>query len=473
MLIRRAVFESMGRFDEAHRIVNNDLDFCLRCHSTGRRVIYTPYARLVHHEMASRSSADDVYDEVHFKRRWETCYAAGDPFYSRALALDADDFSGDAEPIEVVFGGHPLLSKKRVLSILAMKIDHIGDFITALPALRRIRQHFPAARLCLMAASGSTQLAALEPCVDEIIEFNFFHARSSLGKVQLTADDLAALKRRLAPYRFDLAIDLRKHPDSRDLLLESGGRVLAGFDYKGQFPWLDIAVEWDGDTPLVPKRQHVSDDLLRLVDAVGTSCDPERPAIGTDQQPHRVDTPLDVLSDNLFAKPVVCIHPASGNPVRQWPEAHFAELVGMILREFDVNVCLIGGFDEELAIRRIWHMNDSHPAIHPLAGILQLRDLPHLLSRCALFVGNNSGPQHIAAGLSVPTIGVHSGVVDAIEWAPVGAASLAIRRNMSCSPCYLALPEYCPRDLACVKTLWPRAVFELCRQLLAIRHRRP
>jgi ADP-heptose:LPS heptosyltransferase len=101
--------------------------------------------------------------------------------------------------------------------------------------------------------------------------------------------------------------------------------------------------------------------------------------------------------------------------------------------------------------------------------VVSLGGLPQLLSRCALFVGNNSGPQHIAAGLGVPTIGVHSGVVDAVEWAPLGPASMAIRRNMSCSPCYLALPEDCRRGLACLNGLAPRDVMALCRKLLALR----
>ena len=35
MLMRRALFEALGRFDEAHEVVNNDLDFCLRAHSAG------------------------------------------------------------------------------------------------------------------------------------------------------------------------------------------------------------------------------------------------------------------------------------------------------------------------------------------------------------------------------------------------------------------------------------------------------
>jgi ADP-heptose:LPS heptosyltransferase/GT2 family glycosyltransferase len=470
MMIRRAEFEAAGGFDAAHRIVNNDVDYCLRSHARGRTVVYTPNAKLIHHEMASRRSGDDEYDVVHFERCWGERYAPGDPFYSPSLSRTTDDYAPEPEPVEVVFGGHPLIAAHRIRSILAVKLDHIGDFITALPAMRRLKQHFPDARLCLLAGAATAKLARLEPSVDETIEFDYFHARSSLGQVDVSDEDLERLRARLSAYRFDLAIDLRKHADTRNLLRYAGATLTAGYDFRGRFPWLDIALEWEGDMPLNPKRQHIVDDLLRLVDAVGTSGQEDRHTIAPETiAALAADARPPIGFGGLFQKPVVCIHAASGNPVRQWPIEHFAGLTRMILAEFDVHVALIGGHDEAGVVRKIAERNGWHRGIHLLAGVVSLTGLPQLLSRCVLFVGNNSGPQHIAAGLGVSTIGVHSGVVDAVEWAPIGAASMAIRRNMSCSPCYLALPADCRRDLACLNGLAPRDVMALCRKLLLSR----
>ena len=73
-------------------------------------------------------------------------------------------------------------------------------------------------------------------------------------------------------------------------------------------------------------------------------------------------------------------------------------------------------------------------------GSTSLADLTGLLRACALYLGNNSGPKHIAAALGVPTIGIHSGVVDAAEWGPIGPRAIALQRNMVCSPCYLVKP---------------------------------
>jgi hypothetical protein len=96
-----------------------------------------------------------------------------------------------------------------------------------------------------------------------------------------------------------------------------------------------------------------------------------------------------------------------------------------------------------------------------------LRELSALLSECALYVGNNSGPKHIAAALGVPTIGIHSGVVDAVEWAPIGRRAVALRRNMVCSPCYLARMADCPRNFACMRGIEPTIVQEMSEVFLA------
>jgi ADP-heptose:LPS heptosyltransferase len=85
-----------------------------------------------------------------------------------------------------------------------------------------------------------------------------------------------------------------------------------------------------------------------------------------------------------------------------------------------------------------------------------------------LFVGNNSGPQHLAASLGVCTVGIHSGVVDAHEWGPAGRRALAIRRQMSCSPCFIEKARDCPRALACLSGLDSRDVFSRCMRMLRL-----
>lgn len=468
LLVRRETFEAVGRFEEAHQIVNNDLDFCLRVHRAGLRTVFTPYATLIHHELASRATMKDVFDLTHFNAAWKTLFAAGDPYFSPLLSRHADDYRPDDEPVQWVTPGFPLFHPDEIKRILVVKLDHIGDFVTALPPIRRLKEIFPHATVTVLAGRASRALASVEAGIDAFIPFDFFHARSQLGERQLETDAFVALRGKLGPHRFDLAVDLRKHLSTRDVLKHTGARFLAGFDYLGQFPFLDVSLDWDGDRTLQRKRSHIIDDLLALVEAIGHATRADRVVM----HPRPARMPLADLPDDvraLFAKPVVAVHPGAGNVTKQWPTEHFSALIDLLVERDGVNVLLIGGPDEvEVAAALLDDV--LHPgAVASMAGRTSLADLPRLLLNCALYIGNDSGPKHIAAAIGMPTIGVHSGVVDPVEWGPLGPRAIALRRNMACSPCYLARAEDCPRALACLRFLEPGLVHEAAAMLMGPR----
>jgi ADP-heptose:LPS heptosyltransferase/GT2 family glycosyltransferase len=465
MLVRKETFERLGRFNEAHEIVNNDLDFCLRVHRAGLLTVFTPYASLIHYELASRANLKDVFDLTHFNAAWKTTFAAGDPYFNPRLSRHADDYRPDDEPVQWVVSGAPMFHVEEIQRILVVKLDHIGDFVTALPPIRRLKKIFPQARITVLAGPASRAFIDLEPCIDEFIPFAFFHARSQLGERKLTKDDFAALAEQLRPYRFDLAVDLRKHVSTRDVLKHCGARFLAGFDYLGQFPYLDIALDWDGDRTLQRKRSHIVDDLMMLVSAIGHATETDRVMM----QPGPAALPLTGLPHDvqaLFVKPVVAIHPGAGNVTKQWPEEHFSALIDLLIERNGVNIMLVGGPDE-VEVAESLRKNVLHPdAVASMAGKTSLADLPGLLKNCVLYIGNDSGPKHIAAAVGIPTVGIHSGVVDPVEWGPIGPSAVALRRNMTCSPCYLANAEDCPRMLACLRFFEPNMVYETAVMLL-------
>src|SRR5262249_51642900 len=140
---------------------------------------------------------------------------------------------------------------------------------------------------------------------------------------------------------------------------------------------------------------------------------------------------------NLFLRPVVAIHPGSGNVMRRYPEKHVTALIDLLTARDDVSVLLIGGRDDEEVVATIMAQVARPDRIASVAGQVGLRDLPRLLAGCALFIGGNSGPKHVAAGAGIPTIGIHSGVVDPGEWGPLGERAVALYRDMSCAPCFL------------------------------------
>lgn len=461
---RRDIFEQLDGFDPRHTVIYNDVDYCLRVWDAGLWTVYTPHVRLVHHEMASRRELPDLYDVPAFLQRWGGLFGHGDPFFSPNLARSAEHPSPEGEAIETVFCGKPLIRHETIRRVLVTKIDHIGDCITALPAIRRLKSHFPDARISVLAAPWSQPVWALEPAIDELIEFELFRQRSKDGQRMLADSDLVELAKRLAPSRFDLTIDLRKSPDTRPIVLCSGARWLAGFDHDGRFPWLDIALEWEADRWAQRKRRHVADDLIALVDAVADACaDDGAVSVGSRSLTGAI---MPGLPEALLSRPIVCLHPGAGTPMRQWPAEHFAILIDLLVGTHDVHVALIGSADEATLAEKIRAQVKTPASVFLLAGEVALADLPRLLAGCVLFVGNNSWPQHLAAELGVATVAIHSGVIDPREHGPRGPRTVALRRDMACSPCYLKQVAECPRDLECLIDLTPARVAQACALFL-------
>ena len=461
LLTRRSTFEALGGFDEAHAIVNNDLDFCLRAWRSGLVNVYTPHARLIHHEAVSRASLADDYDVATFDGAWRDLFLAGDPYFSPHLAKTQDDVAIDPEPTQLLVTGRPILRRDDIRKILVVKLDHIGDCIIAFPAVRRLQRLFPDARIAVLTSHASRPVWDLEPSVAATIEFDFFHARSGEGEIERSDDDWRALRARLGPERFDLAVDLRKHTETRPVLQYAGARIVAGFDFRNQFPWLDIALEWTGDQVYVRKRQHNGDDLLNLVDAIAAACDDDRDVIAArsaDPSPGRA----------AGGGPLVCVHPTVGNDARQWPIEYFVAVIDRLVEADGAQVALIGGPGDEAVAADILRRVRHPKAVRSLVGQVPLADLPGLLAGMSLFLGNNSGPKHIAAGLGVPTVGVHSGTEDVREWGPIGPSALAVARDVVCAPCYLANAADCRRGLACLRELEPARVYEACKRLLLL-----
>jgi ADP-heptose:LPS heptosyltransferase/GT2 family glycosyltransferase len=467
-MIRRDLFEDLGGFDEGHDIINNDLDFCLRARRQGLSVVFTPHAELMHHELASRAGMHDSFDVARFTGDWRLDMLRGDPFHSRRLMAEADHTAPEPEPILPVHAGPAGPAAASIKRILAVKLDHIGDYLTAVPALRDLKQAFPQARLTLLAPPATAALARRETCIDEVIEFVFFHARSVHGQRNVTGDEFAALQVRLAPEHFDLAIDLRMQPETRQVLRYTGATFLAGYDHEGALPFLDVALEWEGDQRLVPKHAHISERLRMLVAAVEGACrDLPKDGIGPAADPLRVPA-LSRLPAEFLARPLVCVHPGVGNPVRQWPPTAFAGLIDLLAAE-GLHTILIGGADEQDVALEVLSKVAAKSSVISLVGAVKLGELGDVMQACAIFVGNNSGPKHLAASLGVPTVGIHSGVVDAAEWAPLGLGAMALQRRVICGPCYLEHVSDCPRGMACLTGIAPRDVLAACRRLLALR----
>lgn len=100
LVIRKAIFEEVGGFDEARLAVAfNDIDFCLKVRRAGYRNVWTPFAELYHHESASRGIEDSPDKLERFageiatmRDRWGPVLDH-DPAYNPNLTAEYEDFS--------------------------------------------------------------------------------------------------------------------------------------------------------------------------------------------------------------------------------------------------------------------------------------------------------------------------------------------------------------------------------------------
>jgi GT2 family glycosyltransferase len=99
LALRKELYAKVGGLDEVELpVACNDVDLCLRLRQIGYRNVWTPYARLYHHESASRGYEDTPEKKARFEaekaamvRRWGSSLQV-DPAYNPNLTLDAEDF---------------------------------------------------------------------------------------------------------------------------------------------------------------------------------------------------------------------------------------------------------------------------------------------------------------------------------------------------------------------------------------------
>ena len=105
LLVRSDVYDEMHGLDEAFTVAFNDVDFCLRVRDAGYRIVWTPYAELIHHESKSRGLDDkNEAKKKRFAGEQQRLYQIHtregilhDPYYNPSLTKDREDFSESAD----------------------------------------------------------------------------------------------------------------------------------------------------------------------------------------------------------------------------------------------------------------------------------------------------------------------------------------------------------------------------------------
>jgi GT2 family glycosyltransferase len=92
LMTRRAVFDTVGGLDEEFPVDFNDVDFCLRLRAAGYRIVFTPYAQLIHHESASFGRRLQSARELRRMRDKWSGVMERDPYYNLNLSKQFSDY---------------------------------------------------------------------------------------------------------------------------------------------------------------------------------------------------------------------------------------------------------------------------------------------------------------------------------------------------------------------------------------------
>lgn len=141
---------------------------------------------------------------------------------------------------------------------------------------------------------------------------------------------------------------------------------------------------------------------------------------------------------------LVGLHPGCEpvNRQKRWPAERFGELVRHLLDAGDAGALVFLGPGEEELLPALGLPESPRVRVvtgEPLARVIAL------IASCDVFVSNDSGLMHVAAGASVPVVAIF-GPTPLDKNAPVGRSTIVEREGMWCRPCWTGPPLTCHRD---------------------------
>ena len=94
LMMRKQVFDELGKLDESFPLNYNDVDLCLKAHKAGYRNVVTPYVQLIHYESASRAKGLRPGEWEQLNDRWNSYLESlnGDPYYNCNLSCKNANF---------------------------------------------------------------------------------------------------------------------------------------------------------------------------------------------------------------------------------------------------------------------------------------------------------------------------------------------------------------------------------------------
>lgn len=341
--------------------------------------------------------------------------------------------------------------------IILFLLPGIGDAVLFTPALRLLRRAFPEARLVAVTMFRGTQdILATNPDLDEVRQFDFFHASLPAGLRYVWG---------LRREGFDLSImpfpSNRREYNVVNWLVGRRWRAAHRYQHHNRrnlYFLNNIIVREDGSL-------HNVEENLRLIRAVCDRIGVPVPADVSRDLELRVTAADEQAAERFVREAGICVdepwvglHTFSStfkNMHRKcWPREKFLELIGQTQKNHPhVRFLLFSGPSDRATNE--WILARVRERVH-LIERPNLREALAILRRCRVFVSNDSGLMHLAAALRVPVVALF-GPTDWRRLYPWTAQHQVVRRDLPCMPCfyYSARPLTCRANLdyACMREL--------------------
>ena len=327
--------------------------------------------------------------------------------------------------------------------ILLIRLSSLGDIVLTTPAIRAVRANFPNAHIAMLVAKQSADILRENPYLNEIITFDRLAKDKNTG-------EMWRIIHLLRERKFTLAIDFQRKFRTEILMYFSGATERVG---KGRL--CTVRVSEQGN-------KHATAHYFDILHAVGIPAEDQKLELFLAESERRDAVQRLKAAGSVAGKLKVGLFPGAGWKLREWMPERFAAIGDRLVEHFNADVLIFGGQQESELVQKVANLMEM-PAI-PFAGNLQMRQLAACIEQCDLFLTNDTGPMHIAAGVGTPTISLF-GPGNHIRFQPLGAEHQIIRHDVPCSPCK-QFTDKC-KDNICMKGIGVAEVWDSISRALA------
>ncbi len=351
----------------------------------------------------------------------------------------------------------------RAKAVLVVRLDDIGDMVLMSPFLRELRRNLPNAWITLVVKPSVLGLAELCPYVNEVVAFD----PAATGRLAALRQQFRALgfaAQSLWRRRFDLAIAPRWDVDyyrTAFLVYFSGAPCRIGYSEKATE---HKRLQNDGYDRLFT---HIVDDTGEVKHEVERNLDVIR-FLGGRVQDDRLELwvgPEDELfADRLMRSQgvqsgeiLIAICPGARDPKRAWPVENFLQLGVALAEAYPMRAVLVGDEKDRRLCGKLREMPGR--AAIDMMGRATLRQTAAVLKRCRLYIGNDTGPMHMAAAAGAPVVEISCHSLNGAAWlsnsprrfAPWGKQHAVLQPAKALPPCTdhcMATEAHCIRGVS-------------------------